>query len=141
MMVEVNYSGVLIAGIVSMVIGFLWYSPMLFAKPWMKEMGYTASGMKDIQKKMGPMYALSFVAALLTAFVLYHSVAMGAYFFGMSGIGIGLQAAFWSWLGFIMPVQLTDVIFGSKSWKLFFINTGYQLASVLGMGIVLGLMM
>ncbi len=141
MVVTVNYVTVLIAAVVSMVVGFVWYSPVLFAKPWMKEMGYTASSMKNMQKKMAPMYALSFVASLLMAYVLYHSAVMGGYFLGTSGLTVGLQAAFWSWLGFIMPVQLTDVLFGGKSWKLFFINTGYQLASILAMGFVLGMMM
>jgi hypothetical protein len=141
MMVQVNYVAVLVAAIVSMVIGFVWYSPILFAKPWMKEMGYKSSGMKDMQKKMGPMYGLSFLASLLMAYVLTHVIASLAndavYKLGLS---LGLKAAFWSWLGFIMPVQLTDVIFGGKSWKLFLMNTGYQLVSVLGMGVVLGMM-
>lgn len=140
-MVNVNYIVVLLAAIVSMVIGFLWYSPMLFAKPWMKEMGLTDKSMKEGQKKMGPLYALSLVGSFVMAYVLYHIATMGAYFFGHSGIDIGLQSAFWSWLGFIMPVQMTEVIFGGKSWKLFLLNTGYQLASVLGMGLVIGMMM
>jgi hypothetical protein len=140
MMVQVNYLAVLLAAVVSMVIGFVWYSPILFAKSWMKEMGYKASEMKGMQKKMGPMYGLSFLASLLIAYVLTHVIAMGEYFFGATGIGMGLQGAFWSWLGFVMPVQLTDVLFGGKSWKLFFMNTGYQLVSLLGMGVVLGMM-
>ncbi len=141
MIVEVNYIAVLLATLVSFIVGFLWYSPLLFAKPWMKEMGLTAKGMKESQKKMGPLYALSVLGSFVMAYVLYHVATMGAYFFGHKGIDIGLQSAFWSWLGFIMPVQMTDVIFGGKSWKLFLLNTGYQLVSVLGMGLVIGMMM
>jgi hypothetical protein len=140
MMVDVNYVTVLIATIAAMAVGFLWYSPVLFAKPWMKEMGLTDKSMKESQKKMGGMYALSMVFAFVTAYVLYHVAAMGAYFYQMTGVMPALQGAFWSWLGFIMPVQATDVLFGGKSWKLFFINTGYQLASVMVMGLVIGLM-
>ena len=36
----VNFWGVLVASVATMVIGFLWYSPMLFAGPWMRLMGY-----------------------------------------------------------------------------------------------------
>jgi hypothetical protein len=36
----VNLSSVLVAAVSSMVIGFLWYSPLLFARPWMILMGY-----------------------------------------------------------------------------------------------------
>ena len=36
----VNLWAVLGSAVATMVIGFLWYSPMLFAKPWMVAMGY-----------------------------------------------------------------------------------------------------
>jgi len=32
--IEVNYVAILIAGAISMAVGFLWYSPLMFAKPW-----------------------------------------------------------------------------------------------------------
>lgn len=51
----------------------------------------------------------------------------------------GLTSAFWMWLGFVMTVQLTGTIFGDKNFKLFAIDTGYQLVALLGMGVVLGL--
>ena len=139
-MIEVNYLAVLLAGIVSMVIGFLWYSPLLFAKPWMKLMGYTAESMKKMQKQMGPMYGVSFVLSLVMAFVLSHVTTMSEAYFHYPHLMSALTSAFWMWLGFVVPVQATDVIFGGKSWKLFGINTGYQLASLLGMGVVIGLM-
>ena len=36
----VNLWAVLVAAIATMVVGFLWYSPFLFARPWMLAMGY-----------------------------------------------------------------------------------------------------
>jgi hypothetical protein len=36
----VNLLAVLACAIAGMVVGFLWYSPMLFANPWMRLMGY-----------------------------------------------------------------------------------------------------
>ena len=36
----VNLWAVLVSALATMVAGFLWYSPMLFAKPWMVAMGY-----------------------------------------------------------------------------------------------------
>lgn len=139
-MIEVDYLAVLVAAIVSMAIGFAWYSPALFGKPWMKLMGYTEESIKKAQKGMGPMYALSFVLALVTAYVLFHVMAMSEAFFGEPPVTTGLMTAFWSWVGFVAPVQATDVIFGGKKWKLFWINTGYQLSALLAMGLTLGLM-
>ncbi len=140
MNIEVNYLAILVAGVVSMGVGFLWYSYAMFAKPWMKLMGYTKDSMKDEQKKMGPMYALSFVVALVTAYVLSHVMFLSEHFYGYTPLMTGVTTAFFMWFGFVAPVQMTDVIFGGKPWKLFYINTGYQLASLLAMGVVLGLL-
>jgi hypothetical protein len=140
MQIEVNYFAVFIAAVASMVVGFAWYSPTLFGNQWMKQMGLTMSSIKKAQKEMGSLYFLSFIMALVTAFVLWHVMTMSESYFGYSWFASGISSAFWMWLGFIMPVQVTDTIFGSKKWGLFKINTSYQLASLIAMGIVLGIL-
>jgi dipeptide/tripeptide permease len=70
--VEVNYLAVFVAAVVSMILGFAWYSPLILGKPWMKAKGFTSESLKKAQEKMGKMYALSFVVALITAYVLSH---------------------------------------------------------------------
>mgnify|MGYP003394409019 FL=1 len=140
MTVDVNYLAVLIAAIVSMVLGFLWYSPMVVGKQWMKLKGYTAESLKKEQKEMSKFYALSFVLALVTAYVLTHVMAMAMNFFNYTPLSTGLTSAFWMWLGFVMPVQASAQIFGEKKWGLLVIDSGYQLLSLLGMGAVLGLL-
>lgn len=103
-------------------------------------MGYTKESMAKTQKAMGPWYALSFVVALVTAFMLAHVMALSENFYGYPPVMTGLTTAFFMWLGFVAPVQLTDVIFGNKKWQLFVINTGYQLTVLLAMGLVIGLL-
>lgn len=137
--VPVNYLAVFGAGVISMVIGFIWYSPLIVGKAWMKEKGYSADSLKKAQKDMEKLYGLSFVLSLLTAYVLSHMVFLSDNFYQFGRLPTGLITAFWMWLGFIMPVQLTAAIFGDKNWKLFAIDTGYQLASVVSMGTVVGL--
>lgn len=130
---SVNLLALLAATVANMALGFLWYSPVLFAKQWTKLMGYTAESMKQAQKDMGTMYLLSTLSTLVTAFVL-------AQVFAWLQIGelVGaLSTCFILWLGFIAPVQFTDVLFGRKLMNLFLINTGYQLAGMLVMGAVL----
>ena len=140
MNVEVNYLAVLIAAIAAMVVGFLWYSPMLFGKQWMKLKGYTAESMKKEQKEMGKWYAVSFVLALVTAYVLSHVMTLSMNFFNYSELMTGITTAFWMWLGFVLPVQATGQIFGGKKWNLLVLDTGYQLASLLVMGVVIALL-
>src|SRR5882724_9219485 len=69
----VNLWAVLVCAVATMVVGFGWYSPELFANPWMKLMGYDPNDkakIAEMQKSAGPSYALSMVASILTAFVL-----------------------------------------------------------------------
>ncbi len=120
-----------------MVVGFLWYGPIL-GKVWVKEKGISKERLEKEKKEMGKWYALSFVVALVTAYVLAHVMTMSQAYFHYPIMQTGLTSAFWMWLGFIMPVQLTAAIFGDKNWKLLGIDTGHQLASILVMGAVLG---
>jgi hypothetical protein len=38
-MIDVNYWTVLVAAVAVFVLGWLWYSPLLFLKPWMRLRG------------------------------------------------------------------------------------------------------
>ncbi len=140
-MVEVSYLSVLLAAVVSMVAGFLWYSPMILGKQWMKERGFTAEGLKKAQKEMGKLYGLSFLVALITAYTLAHVMFLSENYFHNSRLMTGFLTAFWSWLGFVLPVQMTNTIFSDKkNWTLFGIDTGYQLVSLLLMGVVIAVL-
>jgi hypothetical protein len=134
---NLNLLAVLVAAISTMVVGFVWYSPILFAKPWMREMGYDPndkSRVQEMQKSAGPAYLGSFVASLVSAFVL----ALFLHQMRAQSLGLGLLVGFHVWLGFVATVQLTGVLFMKQSMKLFGINTGYQLVCYLVMGAILG---
>lgn len=140
MEVAVNYTAVLLAGVASMAVGFFWYSPAAFAKPWMKLKGYTKESLKVEQAKMGKFYAISFAMSLLMAYMLAHVAFFSDYFFGQGLLSAALSSGFFSWLGFVFPVQVTAQIFGEKKWKLLAIDTGYQLVAMLVMALVIGWM-
>jgi surface polysaccharide O-acyltransferase-like enzyme len=119
-----------------MVVGFLWYSPMLFAKPWTVLMGYDLNDkakMDEMRKSAGKSYALSFVASLLAAFVLGKIINLATVDSALYGMKIGFAV----WLGFVTTVQLTAKLFGNQPTKLYLINTGYQLVCYLVMGAIL----
>jgi hypothetical protein len=133
---HLNLLAILVAAISTMVVGFLWYSPILFAKPWMREMGYDPNDkarVQEMQKSAGPAYMGSFIASLVTAFVL----AMLLHEMNAQGLEFGLLVSSHVWLGFVATVQLTGVLFMKQSMKLFAINTGYQLVCYLVMGAIL----
>jgi hypothetical protein len=132
----VNLWSVLVAAIATMVAGFFWYSPMLFARPWMVEMGYDPEDkakMQEMQKSAGKSYALSFVASLVSALVLGKIIHLATVDSALFGMKVGCAI----WLAFVTTVQLTAKLFGSQSTKLYLINTGYQLVCYLAMGAIL----
>ncbi len=132
----VNLWSVLVAAVATMVVGFLWYSPMLFARPWMVEMGYNPDDkakMQEMQKSAGKSYGISFVASLVSAFVLAKIIHVAWINTPLYGMKVGFAV----WLGFVTTVQLTAKLFGNQSTKLYLINTGYQLVCYLVMGAIL----
>ena len=133
---ELNWLAILVAAISTMVVGFLWYSPLLFAKPWMREMGYDPNDkakVQEMQKSAGPAYGGSFAASLLSAFTL----ALILHGLRAEDLHLGIMASFHIWLGFVATVQFTGALFMKQSMKLFAINTGYQLVCYLVMGAIL----
>ena len=135
---HLNWLAVLVAAVSTMVVGFLWYSPILFAKPWMREMGYDPDDkakVQEMQKSAGPAYFGSMIAGLITAFTL----ALFLDAIHAQDLHAGLAVSFHAWLGFVATVQLTGALFTKQSMKLFGINTGYQLVCFLVMGTILTL--
>jgi hypothetical protein len=133
---HLNWLAVFVAAIAAMVLGFLWYSPLLFAKAWVREMGYDINDkakMDEMKKSAGPAYAGSMVASLISAFTL----ALILHGLRAEDLHFGLMAGFHIWLGFVATVQFTAALFAKQSMKLFAINTGYQLVCYLVMSAIL----
>jgi len=132
----VNLVFVVIAAVATMIVGFLWYSPFLFAKPWMLAMGYDpddTAKLAAMRQGAARTYGISFLASLASAFVLGKVIVVTT----VTTVPYGMKVGFAMWLGFVAMVQLTGKLFERKPWKLFFINTGYQLACYLVMGAIL----
>ena len=127
---------VVVAAIACMVLGFLWYSPLLFAKPWMILMGYDPNDkarLDEMRKSAGKTYTLAFIASLISAFVLAKIIGVTT----VNTALYGMKVAFAVWLGFVTTVQLTGALFSKQPIKLYLINTGYQLVCYLVMGAIL----
>lgn len=127
--VNINYGAVLVAALLNMAVGFLWYSRSVFGDTWMKLTG----------KKMDPAdganmgYALTMIGSLIAAYVLAYFIDYAQADTMMEGMVTG----FWAWLGFVLPTMGANAIFEGKSYKLIAINVGFPLVSFLLMGWVI----
>lgn len=130
-MSDINYLAVLVAGIASMPVGAVWFSPLLFSKAWMKEMGKKS---EDMNGAGSSMYLLTLVAELVAAYVLANFINYAQ----ANTLVQGMQIAFWSWLGFVVPAMAINYLFEGRSKKLFLITSFHHLAVLLVMGAILG---
>lgn len=133
-MPPVNYPAILVCAVVYMIIGALWYSPLLFAKPWMKALGKTEGELKEMQKSgMVSRYLIAFISALVVAFAM--AVIIGGWNIVriVGGIKLGLVAG----IGISAASWLPMFVFEQRSFKLFLIDALYSVAAMTVMGIIL----
>lgn len=128
--VDINYLAVVVAAVVNMVVGAVWYSPALFAKPWAALVGRK---MEDLQKNAGPGYFWTALGALVQAWILAHFVA----YVGADAVVEGAMVGFWLWVGFVAITQGVNTIFAGTRKKLWAINAGYFLTVLLINGALL----
>ena len=116
-MVSVNYLHVLVAAVVVFVLGWLWYSPLLFFKPWMRLRGQDPVAAIAGAKMPGGKLLVEFVRCFVLAYVIARFAALLgiASFFGAVHFGLFL------WIGF--PVI---ILTGSVLWE----NTPVGVAAI-----------
>jgi Protein of unknown function (DUF1761) len=131
--VHINYLAVLVAAVAAFAVGGIWYSPLLFAKQWVKAHGYTEERVAEMQKSAGKAYAVSLLCQLLTAFAI--AVLIG--YLQIVRCVPGLKLAALIWAGFAFPLGLMANVFSDKRISVFYIDTGYQLVYLLVMGSIL----
>ncbi len=121
-----------------MVLGYIWYGPF-FGKAWARIIGMDMSTMtpeqkKEMGKKMGPMYLLNFLLAILIAGTLGFIINNWAM---ASGLVTGLII----WLGFVMPMMAMNAMWSGKAkklaWQMFWLTAGYQLICFIIAGVIL----
>lgn len=132
--VNVNYLAILVASVASFLLGWLWHSPMVFGKMWMKLSDMDQKKIDAAKKKgMAKPILLQFIATLVMGYVL-------AYFVSYAEAGTiieGAMVGIWTWIGFVATVMIGMVIWEGKPFKLFLINAGHVLVSLIVMGAIL----
>lgn len=109
---EINFVAVLVATVAMFIVGGFWYM-VPFAKAWGDMHGFdklSKEEQKQMQSKMGPYYGLQALVTLLSAGAL-------AYFLGALPDVAWYVVAFFLWLGFIVPTEVSSVIFGGTEGK------------------------
>jgi hypothetical protein len=128
----INHWAVLVCAVANLVVGALWYSPMLFYKAWMKENNLTE---ESIKLNFNPLktYGLSFVLSLIISYNL-------AFFLGddKTNSSWGATAGFLAGFGFSALIFTVVALFEQRSWKYILINGGYITIYFTLIGFIIG---
>lgn len=122
-----NHLAILCSALILWVLGAVWYSPALFAKPWMAALVISPTGPKN---GLAAGMIASFLGDLLVAFALLHVILWSE----ASTWGTGAFIGFLCWLGFIAATQFPQGIYETRPARLFWINSGYWLVGLLIVG-------
>jgi hypothetical protein len=137
-MENVNWLSLILAALIPMVVGFIWYNPKVFGNAWMASIGMTEEKAKEAN--MALTFGLSFVMALLLAFFMlmfvngpgqegeFDTFKHGAF----HGVFIAILVG--------MPILVTNGLFEQKNFKNLAINTGYWIVTLALVGGVVDVM-
>ena len=126
-----NWIAIIVAVLVNMALGALWFSPLLFAKPWMA-MRVDKTPPSGTASPM--LYVITAVGALVSAITLDWIIGLAGARTLLGGAIIGLYAG----LGFVAPAILSDNLFNERPFKLYLIIAGFPVVGLLVMGAILG---
>lgn len=145
-----NFLFILIAALVPMIIGFIWYNPKVFGNIWMDAAGMTKEKVEG--GNMPLIFGVSFVFALMLSVGVYVLVVHQAHVFSILGEG-PLLDAFMNEHGeayrtfkhgvfhgiidgilIALPILATNALFERKGFKYIAVNGGYWIATLALMG-------
>ncbi len=157
---NVNFLAILVAALVPLIMGFIWYNPKVFGKAWQQAAGVTDEKMKGANMAVifGVSFILSFLLAFSIQFMVIHQFHFGSMLyktsfkdpntelggmyktimdrFGSSYRTFKHGALHGTISGFFMatPILATNALFERKGFKYIAINCGYWIICMAIMG-------
>ena len=139
---DVNLFAVLVAGVIPMIVGSLWYG-RLFGKRWLGMMEMTA---EEVQEGFNPVrtYGVSILLSLLTAYILAQLIAeiAPADVSSMEGGGsvmVGVHVGLMALVAFVIPAAHQSVTFEKRKAGLAWLNVAYNGVALILQAVVIAL--
>ena len=124
---ELNFLAIILAAVLNMVIGALWYSRLLFGNQWMAYVGLK----EDEAGASAWTYVVVFLLGLIIALL------MAMFLQGAAGAVEGLLYGAVIGLGFVIPTVLTHYLMEKRKSGFMFIVAGHELVLFLVYGALL----
>lgn len=127
-----NMMAVLVCTCISLILGYLWYAPILFGKPWMKAVGLEKNDIKPKDMINGYLInlAAAFIQTLVLAILILNTGTKGT----TQGLYIGTAVG----AGIVVTTIFTNDAYEGRPLSLSLINGGYRLVYFMIIGAILG---
>lgn len=130
----INYIAVILAMLSSMVVGFIWYTPRVFGKLWMRLTGVVPGENGGAVRPI----IVTVVVSFITAWVLAGAADISFHFYGGSFLGNAIWTAVILWAGFTAARFITHDQFDKRPWRLTVLNCAHELVTIAIMGLIIG---
>src|SRR5262245_34144177 len=124
---SIDWIAVAVATMAAFFVGGVWYSPLLFARPWMKAAGVSEEA---AQKNVGAVFGQALVSAFVTA------LAFGFFMQGEIPLNIGLLYGAVTGLGIVAASLSLNYAFERRPLSLLLINGGYYVVQFTLYGLI-----
>jgi hypothetical protein len=129
---SINYLAVLVAGVAYMILGALWYSPVLFGNMWMKKIGKTK------EQVAADFSLLNYLWALILSLLVAYGIARIALWTNVTGIWDGIVIGLLAGVTFVFTTMGLNDIFEKRPGSLAAINIIYHIIGFVIVGLIIG---
>jgi len=131
---DINFLAVIVAALSAFAIGSVWYSPLMFSKAWQSALGLSDDDIKNAN--MFLIFGTSFILMLIMA------IGLALLFLVLNPNGstwmLGLKQGLFIGVFFISTSYGVNILYQRKSFKLWAIDSGYQVLLLGLMGTIIG---
>ncbi len=128
----INYLAVIVAAVAYMVLGAIWYSPILFGAAWMRGIG------KSKEQLASDASPLNYFWGLVTSFIAAYGIARLMIWSGRHTIADGIVLGLFVGVCFVLTSMTVNDIFEGRPKGLTLINVLYHICGFIVVGIIVG---
>jgi Protein of unknown function (DUF1761) len=129
--VSINFLAVFVAGVAYMILGALWYSPLLFGNAWMKGIGKTK---EQVAKDFSP---VNYILAIILSFIAAYGIARLMLWSGGNTVVDAIKISIVCGVCFVLATIGVNDVFEKRVKCLTVINILYHLVGFIVIGIIL----
>lgn len=134
MLAHLHFVAIAACVLLSMGIGFVWFSPAMFLGRWMRLAKIEDKGPEEMRKTMPRCLAISLISCTLMSLafaLLLHLLPAMATTVG------AIKLAVFLWVAFVATTFGPSYAYTGKPLELFFIDTGYPLVALVVIAVAL----